>query len=236
MKKFMGVLKVLVLILSIGGISACVTVGELQEETRTVELGKAQSVELELNMGAGELRVQGGAEELMEGYFSYNVERWKPEIDYYIAGRRGILKVQQRSSCGVPVGNTKNRWEITLSNDVPFEIEVDFGAGEGRLDFRGLKLESLNIDMGVGDLTVDFTGERTENLDVDIDGGVGSGTLYLPEHIGVRVEINGGIGSVNAMDMNKKGKIYTNEVFGKTDVSIDIKIDAGIGSIDLILR
>jgi hypothetical protein len=63
--------KIVLLIFISAGIGACVAVGELEEETRTVELGEAESVELSLDMGAGTLRVQGGARELMEGYFAY---------------------------------------------------------------------------------------------------------------------------------------------------------------------
>ncbi|TET70604.1 MAG: hypothetical protein E3J56_07705 [Candidatus Aminicenantes bacterium] len=230
------VLKILLITIIVGGISACVEVGELKEETHTIQLGEAESVELELNMGAGELRLQGGGGELMEGTFLYNVDRWKPEIDYYVSGNRGILNIRQGKKSGIPVGKTRNKWDINLNNDVPLDIEINFGAGEGKLDFRGLTLSSLDIDMGVGDLTVDLSGEQRQNLDVSIDGGVGSGTLYLPENIGVRVHVDGGIGSISAKGMNKDGKVYTNDAYGKTDVSIDIKIEAGIGSIDLKLK
>jgi hypothetical protein len=50
------------------------------------------------------------------------------------------------------------------------------------------------------------------------------------------VEVEGGIGSVDASFLNKNGNIYTNDAYGKTPVSLDIRIEAGIGSIDLITR
>ena len=230
------IIEIFLFTLFIGGILACVPAGELKEENLTVQLGEAETVELDLDMGSGKLKLKGGARELMEAYFAYNIDRWKPEVDYYISGNRGILKIQQGESSGIPVGKTRNTWEISLSNDVPIAVKVDFGAGEGKLDFSELMLESLDIDMGVGDLTIDLTGEQKKDLDVDIEGGVGSATIYLPENIGVRVDIDGGIGSVNAKDFNKSGHVYTNDAFGKTDVSIDIKIDAGIGSIELKLK
>jgi len=230
------ILKILILTLLVGGSGACVAVGELKEEIQTVELGEAETVELELEMKAGELRVQGGARELMEGYFSYNVDQWKPDIEYSVTGSRGILRVEQGKSSGMTIGKKENKWDITLSNDVPVDINIDFGAGAGNLDLRGLMLESLDIDMGVGELKVDLTGERNQSLDVVIDGGVGSATIYLPEDVGVRVKVDGGIGSVNARDMIKKGHFYTNDAYGKTDISIDVDIDAGIGSINLILK
>jgi len=50
--------KILLLIFLVGGIVACVAVGELIEETQTVELGEAESVELDLDIGAGTLKVR----------------------------------------------------------------------------------------------------------------------------------------------------------------------------------
>lgn len=216
--------------------AACVAVGELKEETRTIALDNAESVNVELKMGAGELKLEGGARELMEGHFSYNIDHWKPEIDYHLVGKRGILSVRQGKSHGIPVGNEKNKWEIYLKNDIPLDLKLKFGAGEGKIDLREMTLNSLAIDMGVGEMTLDLSGERKKSLDVTIDGGIGHGTLYLPENLGVKIRIDGGIGSVNAAGFSKSGHVYTNDAYGKTDVLIDINIDAGIGSIDLKLR
>ena len=228
--------KIVILALLAAGAGACVATGELREETQTVELGKAESVELDLDIGAGELIILGGARELMEGYFAYNIDRWKPEIDYSVAGSRGMLKVKQGECHGMPIGNTRNKWEISLSNDVPLDIDVDFGAGEGDLDLRGLILNSVKLDMGVGELTLDLSGEQKQSVDVSIDGGVGSATIYLPVDVGVRVKVDGGIGSVNASGMIKKRDAYVNDAYGKTEVTIDVDVDAGIGSIDLKLK
>jgi len=228
--------KILLLIFLVGGIGACVAVGKLIEETQTVELGEAESVELDLDIGAGTLKVQGGARELMEGYFVYNIERWKPEIRYSVAGNRGILKVKQGECSAMAIGKKRNKWNISVSNDVSLDIKVDFGAGEGNLDLRGLILNSLDIDMGVGELKVDLSGEQKQSFDVSVDGGVGSATIYLPIDVGVRVEVDGGIGSVNARGMIKERGVYVNDAYGKTEVTIGVEVDAGIGSIDLILK
>lgn len=234
--RFKKIIELFLLALVIAGAGACVVVGELTEESRTVALDKAKTVELKLELGAGVLRVQGGARELMEGYFMYNIEKWKPEIEYSITGSRGILSVQQGRCSGIPVGKKRNEWEISLNSNVPMDIEVNFGAGKGVLDLRGLMLESVDIDMGVGDLTVDLSGQRDRNMDVVIDGGVGSATIYLPDDVGVRVSVDKGIGSVSARDLIKKGDVFINEVYEKADIVIDVDIDAGIGSIDLKVK
>jgi len=78
--------------------AACLPVGEIQEENRVVERDGALSAKIDLFMNVGELRLQGGAEDLLDADFIYNVERWKPQIDYRVTGDRGRLTVRQGES------------------------------------------------------------------------------------------------------------------------------------------
>jgi hypothetical protein len=203
---------------------------------KSVELEGAETVAVRLKMGTGELHVNGGADDLLEGTFEYNVSRWEPYIYYNVSGDRGRLDVCQGRSSGIPFGRAKNRWNISLQEKIPLDIEVDFGAGEGKLDFSSINLKSLIIDMGVGDLTVDLTGQYDRDVDVTIDGGIGSATVYLPEDIGVRVRVDKGIGSVDAWGLKKDGRAYINDAYSKSDVKMKVEIDAGIGSIDLRMK
>src|SRR5215203_2646585 len=70
-------------------------VGKMQSESNSVALKNAQSARVELKMGAGELNITGGADQLMEGDFSYNVSDWKPKVNYDVSGKKGELVVKQ---------------------------------------------------------------------------------------------------------------------------------------------
>ena len=48
-------------------------VGKMQRDSQSVDLKNARSTRAQLKMGAGELNITGGADQLMEGEFSYNV-------------------------------------------------------------------------------------------------------------------------------------------------------------------
>ncbi|MFC2170043.1 toast rack family protein [Acidobacteriota bacterium] len=236
MMKYVSLKKIFFLAILMSGAVVCVKVGSFEEETKIIPLSDIESVKVEIEMGAGELKIMGGTEQLFEGYFRYNVERWKPRVDYNVSGSKGRITVRQGDKSGVPMGRARNIWIIDLNDNIPTEIAVDFGAGEGKIDLRGILLRSVDIDMGVGDLTVDLSGERTNDLEVEINGGVGSATIYLPEDVGVSVDVDGGIGSVDALSFHKEGHVYTNDAFGNTNVSIYVKIEAGIGSIDLKMK
>ena len=215
--------------------SGCEDMGDLTTDTKSVEAAGAESVEVNLKMGAGELRVSGGARALMEADFTYRTRRRPPEVDYHVSGGRGVLTVRHRRSGGPFLGSSKNEWDVRLNGGIPVKLEVDLGAGESRLDLSDIDLRSLSVDMGVGEMKLDLRGRYEQNLEVSIDGGIGSGTIYLPGHAGVRVRVDGGIGSVHAPGFSKSGHVYTNDAYGKAPVTIDVSVDAGIGSIDLRL-
>ncbi|MCJ7680620.1 MAG: cell wall-active antibiotics response protein, partial [Candidatus Aminicenantes bacterium] len=123
-----------------------------------------------------------------------------------------------------------------LNEHVPIDLHVDLGIGESRLDLAGLDLEGLNVDVGIGEVWIDLSGIVPRDIRVRIDGGIGSTTVYLPRDIGVRVEVDKGLGSVNADGFEREGNVYTNETFRESGRTIDVTIDAGIGSVDLRLR
>ncbi len=213
--------------------AACDENRDARTETRVIDAGGAASASVVVRMGAGELRISGGAASLLEAEFTTNRERWIPELDYRVVGDRGRLEVRQKKGRSIFFGNRRNEWDLRLSGGLPIDLAVKLGAGESRLDLRGVDLEALDVDMGVGELHLDLTGPRTRDIEVKVDGGVGSATITFPRDIGVRVEVDGGIGSVNARGFVKDGHRYVNEAFGKTAAAIRVKVDAGIGSIDL---
>lgn len=234
--KITNMRKIMLVVLLAAGFVGCEVAGSLIDETHTIELGKAEFVDVKLDMGVGELSLQGGARELMEGYFRYNIDHWKPEVNYRVTGSRGVLTVKQGKSRRITAGRKRNIWDVSLNDDVPIHLTIDCGVGQSKLDLAGLNLKSLDIDMGIGELIVDLSGELKQSLDIVIDCGIGSATVYLPEDIGIRARIDHGIGSVNARGFKKRGGVYTNNAYGETEVSIDIEVDSGIGSLDLRLR
>jgi hypothetical protein len=217
-------------------LAGCEDMGNLTSDSKTVEAAGAEAVEMNLRMGAGELRVSGGAQALMEAEFTHRTRHQPPEVDYRVAGTRGFLAVRQRRGGGIFTGNSRNEWDIRLNSKMPTDLKIDLGAGESRLDLAQIDLRSLTVDMGVGEMRLDISGHHDRDLDISIDGGIGSGTIYLPREVGVRVRVDGGIGSVDAHGFHKESHVYTNDAYGKSPVTIDISIEAGIGSIDLRLE
>lgn len=218
--------------------SACTTarmrVGEMQADSRSVELAGAKSVRVELKMRAGELKITGGSPNLTDAEFRYNVSAFKPRVDYHVGGGEGRLEIEQPGG-GTSSGGTHNQWDLRLNNSVPMELHVEMGAGRAELTLGTLSLSRFDLDMGAGETVLDLTGNWKHDLSAHIQGGVGSGTIRLPRDVGVHVTVQGGIGTVNAHDFKRAGDAYVNDAYGKSHVTLNLDVQGGVGEIDLEL-
>src|SRR5215204_2086904 len=209
-------------------------VGKRQSESKSVDLKNADSVRAQLKMGAGELNVTGGADQLMEGDFSYNVSEWKPKVGYDVNGQKGELLVKQGGANSGSLGaKARNEWDINFNEEVPTDLVVKMGAGESDLDLDSLTLKGVDLKMGAGKSTVDLTGDYAKSFDASIQGGVGEATVLLPSGVGVKAKAEGGLGKINAKGLKKVGDSYVNDAYGESDVNLNVYVQGGVGAINL---
>ncbi|KKH96890.1 hypothetical protein EO95_03850 [Methanosarcina sp. 1.H.T.1A.1] len=236
--------------------SGCTEPGELRTESHSVDLGDAKSVHALVRMGAGNLELSGGSEQLLNSTFTYNADALRPEIEYEVTDESGRLVVRQRDvSESITRREFRNEWKLRFNNDVPLLLSIEFGAGDGNLELGSLNLTEvdlqmgagdvqmnlsgsqaltrLSLEMGVGDAVVDLRGDWGQDLDARIEGGVGALTLRLPETSGVRIKVKGGLGEIKAGDLVQDGDAYVNEAYGSSDVTLDIEVEGGVGEVFL---
>jgi hypothetical protein len=209
-------------------------VGEMQRESRAIQAENANSVRANLKIGAGELDLTGGADQLMEADFAYNVADWKPKVNYDVSGEEGELSLRQGSGGGVRLGgDARNEWDIRLNDELPTDLVVQMGAGESELDLDSLTLTGVSLQMGAGKTTVDLTGDYAQDFDTSIQGGVGEATVLLPSDVGVRATAEGGIGTINAEGLQREGDSYVNDLYGQSQVTLRVDVQGGVGEINL---
>src|SRR5215212_4096488 len=209
-------------------------VGKVQEESKSVDPKNAQTARTQLKMGAGELNVTGGADQLMEADFSYNVSEWKPKVSYDVSGKKGELLVEQGGTEGVHLdADGRNEWDISMNDEVPTDLVVRLGAGESDLDLDSLTLTRVDVRMGAGKTTVDLSGDYTRDFAATIEGGVGQATVLLPSEIGVKAKAEGGLGKINAKGLKKVGDSYVNDAYGESDTNLSVDVKGGVGEINL---
>jgi hypothetical protein len=209
--------------------------GPTRHESREFERKGIERLRLDLHMGAGEVKVRGGAAQLARADFTYNVDRWRPEVTYHTLGGSSDLTIEQPAGTHAHIGETKNTWEIQAANDIPLELIAHLGAGEARLDLHSLTLRRVEVDMGVGELNLDLRGTPKHDYDVHIHGGVGEATIHLPRDAGIYASGSGGIGEIHTEGLRKQGDHWVNDAYDDAKVRIRVDVEGGIGQINLIV-
>jgi hypothetical protein len=206
--------------------------GRNNHTSQTVNLQGAKTASAKLEMGAGQLTIHGGSNQMLEADFTFSETFGEPKVDYTVNAGAAQLNISQDSH-GPNFGRTENEWNLHFSKDVPLELTINLGAGQGNLYFRDVPLRKLDFQVGAGQAEVDLTGDRKSDVTVDIQGGVGQANIRLPKNVGVIAHASGGIGSIDVHGLKKDGDEYVNEAYGKSPVTIHLSVEGGIGEIRL---
>jgi hypothetical protein len=228
------------------------------KETKSVNIGNATFVNVQISFLGGTIDISGGSNELMNARFKYSETEWKPEVEYVVKNKIGNLKLwMPDAGDDISINDDDlNEWDVRLNNDIPMDLTIKLGGGEGNYDLSKLKMNSLEIRLGggkldinlsnssfpkldfkaiAGEATIDLSGKWENDLDADFVCGVGELNLKLPEKVGVRVHATGILGNINAPDFAKDGSTYTNDSIRKTKVTLYVDIFGGIGNVNLEL-
>ncbi len=205
--------------------------------TRTEEVhldrGNVSRANIELDMGAGEMTLTGGADKLIQGNFEFNVPSWEPKVQDSVNGTHAVITIKQPEHAHFG-GNNHYRWNLQLNDQVITDLNLNCGAGQARLSLGDLDLRQLDVHMGAGQVDLDLRGTPKRDYDVNISGGVGQATVHLPQNVGIWAEAHGGIGSITVTGLNKEDNHWQNQLYDNAKTNVHLKVEGGIGEIRII--
>ena len=86
-------------------------------------------------------------------------------------------------------------WNIGLNPDIPLDLNINSGVGQGNFDLSDIQLTGLNINGGVGQINLQLPSVESA-YDVDINNGAGELNVSITEDAALNLNINGGVGNV----------------------------------------
>jgi hypothetical protein len=135
-----------------------ITTGPTQTEEINIPAPQAETVDLSLTFGAGELNIQPGAETaLVSGTATYNVADFKPKIK--VDGQQVRLETGNLDIHGIPnfkSNEIKNKWDLKLG-DQQMQLKINAGAYQGDFELGGLALKSLEVNDGAAETRLKFS-------------------------------------------------------------------------------
>ncbi len=208
---------------------------EMIEDIRVIESKGAKSVLVDMEIVASYFKLSSGTKHLMVAGLKHDIPEWKPNINYTVSHQKGHLTVKQSKSDTIDLSkHGESIWNVRLSESIPMELNIFFGAGKAEMDFRNINLKRLNMKMGVGVSELNFGGMWKQNADIYLKGGIGQICITLPKKIGVRVTIKQAMGSVDAEGLIQQNEnVYVNQAYQKSDVTLEFTVETGLGVVYL---
>jgi hypothetical protein len=227
----MKILKIGLLVLVLLSLMACslsVNVPEVRTGvTQTLEVNEpnpdsSPSAVVNIEMGAGTLKLSAGATSVIQGTVEYNVDVWKPVITR--DGASITISQKNTTNVGIPDGQIKNVWNLKLGS-IPMALTISTGAYEGTLDLSGLSITNLSVSDGASKSTIEFNTlnpvemqllqYKTGASDVDL---IGLGNANVSE-----VVFDSGVGS------------YGLDFSGGQTKDMNVRINSGMSDLTLTI-
>jgi hypothetical protein len=132
--------------------------------------------------------------------------------------------------------------DVLLEFDEPnTQVIENLSIESGLSRFTGLRLGNANFKRfhfqgGVGTSSLDFSGALNREVDVDVELSLGALTILVPEETGARVFYDAGwMSNIDYdRDFTKVGDTqYSSENYGSARGKMNVRIEAGLGSVKL---
>jgi hypothetical protein len=204
--------------------------GRKKEVYKEIDLEDEKSLSVRIEFGAGKINLgKTDSKKIVEADVSYDPSYSEFFFDYDKSKDKGELFIgtELEEEKGINLGDVeeKNWWDLSFTDEIPIDFEIDVGAAEGELDFTGLKITDLDIDIGAAKAWIQFRKPNTEEISrIRIDAGA------------CKLEIEG-LGNANFKRMDFDGGVgdFTLDFSGDLRHSADVDIEMGLGHLTILV-
>ncbi len=203
----------------------------METKTYTFDMtNEISSASLEVNLGSPDFRL-GSTSSLLA-----NIESNIGDLQATASEEDGsAIRISQNSKIfGKQIGK---HLSITLSNAVPWEVELNTSTAEGLLDYSDVILKSCEINTGTCDLRI-IAGNRQEESRIVVNGISVDISLSVPKGTGVSVRTSSAVKKVHAsgIKMNKDDRDYYSEGYEDAKTRVVLEINSGTSNVDIKVR
>ncbi len=195
---------------------------------------EAKRGEIAIRGGAGRIKVQGGAERLIEGVLVSNFAQVSTSSKV-IDGRQ-VAAVEAWGQGGMMMGGWKNDLSAAITKDIPVDLAIDGGAASLELDLTRVVAESVKINTGASSVDLAL-GDKAANAKVDINAGASSVDIEVPKNVGVKAVLKSALTSADLPGFEKLGDdTYATKDFDKAEKKVELNLELGVSSVKIVLK
>jgi hypothetical protein len=201
------------------------------EESFSVPLGAAQSVNYRFAHGAGQLEISGGAP---AGQALVGTSAAGMNQSSQLNGDRLDVRIEAGPSFVPFLGPGQGVWRFQLAQNVPVLLTVESGASALNIDLRDVLATRFALKTGASSSNVTMPAHGVSLLDVE--AGAASINIRIPETAAARIRAKDSVMTLD-VDTNRFPRldsgIYQSANFDTASDRSEINIESGLGSVSV---
>ena len=209
----------------------------IQRFDSSEQLGGLSEATVDINYGATSIDVKAGSlgNSLYQAHVDYPGGENPPTIS--LDRETGTLQIRESSSFSPfhLFGGQRRHVQLTLTDQVPWSIQIGGGAANLHLDLRHAQLSKLEISGGANQLDAQLPTAKGTVL-IGVSGGANNVKMVAPAHSEWRVAVSGGVSAVtiNGSSSGNLGGDFQQQSqgYGSATDRFDIEISGGASHID----
>jgi len=188
--------------------------------------------QLSFSSGAGAFSISGETEKLAEGHSRGWFSNY--DLDTSIDSDRAYVDVHLHERHFNFFGKKiKNRFNLALNPNVIWDVELNFGAANGKFDLSPYKVNDVRLHTGAASVEVKL-GDRSDSTDFHVEMGASSLEIQLPKNVGCKVSGDTFLVSHTMPGFSKKNNnTYYSSNYDSTTKRVNVFIESGVSSISV---
>jgi hypothetical protein len=190
----------------------------------------AKQANLTVDYGGGQLLIAPGGPDLFKGDFASS------QITKNIRATDQVLTVNldQTGHSWSSGQLDADRWQLQISPELAWNMNINAGAIDGTIDLTGVPLEQLNCNVGAGNMNFILNNKGTDSK-IKIIAGASNIKLNIPGDSGVSIELGGALNCNNLDELgwSKTGSRYLSPNYYQAASKIDCDIQLSAGNLDV---
>lgn len=199
-----------------------------------IEIENNQEIEsaiLNINIGAGELKLNGETSKLLKGTFTSDFAMLEKNISLEENIKNISLSTKEKED--VSLGQRKNILDLNINPDINSQIFINSGASNLDLNLKNLLVSYLKINSGASKIDIVLP----KNLDgskIEVEAGASSINILVPQNLGVKILVESGVLLKTIKDFEEiNNSEYTSFNYNDSNEKIDIYLDLGISDFNI---
>lgn len=189
--------------------------GRVVQETLRESLNGAQRAEVNLDLSSATVTLGAAAPDTLIEADIRDTGRTKLEVR---GGETKRVDLEHRRNRAWNRADFNRHWTISLSPQIPIDLDVEGASGAVDLDLRDLRVTEAELDLYSGATTLRLPGRR-EPTKVSLEGGSGSVSVDAPDGANLQLQAELGSGA-------------STFILGEVDYA-ELALDSGSGSVTI---